>query len=104
MPRKLRIPLGRKAPLLAKDGALRLRQITDLKFGPSIPQYMDTGEPAYPPTDPRARWLGFEGYEQAHRAWEVHGEQLMAEDPGGKWWGWEQWSTVTVGDLMRESG
>ena len=98
--RKLRHPLGKKAPLLAREGALRLRQITDLKFGPSIPEYVDTGEPAYPPTDPRARWLGFRSYEQARAAWEMYAGQLMAEDPSGTWWAWQQWSTITVNDLV----
>jgi hypothetical protein len=70
-----------------------------------IPTYRDTGEPLYTDDKDIAAWYdsqgrhGFESYAAMRQAWDVYGEELMAEDPGS-WWAWRQWSQVKVSDLV----
>jgi hypothetical protein len=101
--RKLRMPKARTRTL-APGGWLRFRQIQDLQLGPAIPRYMDTHEPiCTAEADVAAHYeglpfRGFATYAEMRRAWEIHGEDLMAESPGS-WWAWQQWSMVTVSNF-----
>jgi hypothetical protein len=82
---------------------LTLMQRTELELGPGLPVFAGTGE--YAAEDIGAAYerlprRGFRTYAEMKRAWELHGAQLMEDDPAGPWWGFQEFSDVKVSDLV----